>query len=43
MRKTELVFCAGAPDTPTSIVQLDLRTGALRVLKQATDVANDQS
>ena len=41
MRKTELVFCAGAPDTPPSIVRLDLRTGALHVLKQATDVAND--
>jgi hypothetical protein len=36
-----VVFCAGAPDTPMSIVRLDLRTGALRVLKQATDVAND--
>ncbi len=36
-----VVFCAGAPDTPTSIVQLDLGTGALHVLKQATDAAND--
>jgi len=36
-----VVFCAGAPDTPMSIARLDLRTGALRVLKQATDVAND--
>jgi dipeptidyl aminopeptidase/acylaminoacyl peptidase len=35
------VFCAGAPDTPPSIVQLDLGTGALRILKQATDVDNE--
>ena len=35
------VFCAGAPDTPPSIVRLDLGTGALHLLKQATDVGND--
>jgi dipeptidyl aminopeptidase/acylaminoacyl peptidase len=35
------VFCAGAPDTPPSIVQLDLGTGALHLLKQATDVGNN--
>ncbi len=35
------VFCAGAPDTPPSIMQLDLGTGALHVLKQSTDVGND--
>src|SRR6185369_7763705 len=35
------VFCAGAPDTPPSIVQLDLGSGALHVLKQATDVGNE--
>jgi hypothetical protein len=35
------VFCAGAPDTPPSIVQVDIGTGALRVLKQATDVGSN--
>jgi dipeptidyl aminopeptidase/acylaminoacyl peptidase len=36
-----VVFCAGAPDTPTSIVRLDLGSGTPTILKQATDVAND--
>ena len=36
-----LVFCAGAPDTPWSIVFYELATGNYRILKQATDVAGD--
>jgi dipeptidyl aminopeptidase/acylaminoacyl peptidase len=36
-----IVFCAGAPDIPTSIVQLDPVSGIHTVLKQATDIAND--
>src|SRR6266849_2385250 len=33
-----LVFRAGAPDRPTSIVTLDLQSGQYRILKQATDL-----
>jgi len=33
-----VVFRAGAPDRPTSIVTLDLQTRQYRVLKQATDL-----
>src|SRR5262245_61448896 len=32
------VFRAGAPNQPTSVVMLDLESGAHRVLKQATDL-----
>jgi dipeptidyl aminopeptidase/acylaminoacyl peptidase len=31
-------FRGGAPDRPTSVVRLDLRTGQFRVLKQSTDL-----
>ena len=34
----QAAFRAGAPDRPTAIVGLDLRTGQYRVLKQATDL-----
>ena len=34
----QAAFRAGAPDRPTAIVGLDLRTGQHRVLKQATDL-----
>jgi len=33
-----VVFRGGAPDRPTSIVSLDLRSGQYRILKQATDL-----
>jgi dipeptidyl aminopeptidase/acylaminoacyl peptidase len=36
-----VVFCGGAPDMPTSVVRLDLASGARAILKQATDAAND--
>jgi dipeptidyl aminopeptidase/acylaminoacyl peptidase len=34
------VFCAGAPDRATGIVLLDLASGARRLLKQSTQVAD---
>jgi dipeptidyl aminopeptidase/acylaminoacyl peptidase len=33
-----VVFLGGSPRLPTSVVTLDLRTGAHRVLKQSTDI-----
>jgi dipeptidyl aminopeptidase/acylaminoacyl peptidase len=33
-----LVFRAGAPDRPTSVVSLDMQSGQYRILKQATDL-----
>ena len=33
-----VVFRAGAPDRPTSVVSLDLQSGQYRILKQATDL-----
>ncbi|MGH7247153.1 MAG: S9 family peptidase, partial [Pseudomonadota bacterium] len=35
------VFCGGAPDRPTSVVRLDLASGACEVLKQTTEAATD--
>jgi dipeptidyl aminopeptidase/acylaminoacyl peptidase len=36
--RDRVVFRGGAPDRPTSIVALDLQSGAHRTLKQATDL-----
>jgi dipeptidyl aminopeptidase/acylaminoacyl peptidase len=36
-----VVFCGGAPDTPMSVVRLDLNSGAHLILKQATDATHD--
>ena len=36
------VFRAGAPNHPTSVVKLDLATGAHRVLKKATDLLDEK-
>ena len=38
-----VVFCGGAPNIPMSVVRLDLNSGVHLILKQATDLANDQS
>ena len=35
-----VVFCAGAPDHPSSIVALDLRTGRHTVLKKSTGIVD---
>ena len=38
---THAVFCAGAPDMPTSVVLLDLGSRRHEVLKRGTDIAED--
>ena len=38
---THAVFCAGAPDIPTSVVLLDLGSRRHEVLKRGTDIADD--
>ena len=38
---THAAFCAGAPDSPTSIVLLNLGSRRHEVLKRATDIADD--
>jgi dipeptidyl aminopeptidase/acylaminoacyl peptidase len=39
--RTHAAFCAGAPDTPTSVVLLDLDSRRHEVLKRGTDIADD--
>ncbi|HMA71337.1 MAG TPA: prolyl oligopeptidase family serine peptidase [Xanthobacteraceae bacterium] len=36
--RDRVVFRGGAPDRPTSVVTLDLRSGQFQILKQATDL-----
>jgi dipeptidyl aminopeptidase/acylaminoacyl peptidase len=38
---THAVFCAGAPDSPTSIVLLNLGSRRHEILKRSTDIADD--
>ena len=38
---THAAFCAGAPDTPTSVVLLNLGSRRHEVLKRGTDIAED--